>query len=82
MIKTTINVEGMACGHCEARVNQAMKNAFAVSKVTSDHNKCITEVFSEAELDEAKVRSVIEGEGFKVMGMKSEQAKKGLFSWK
>ena len=82
MIKTTINVEGMACPHCEARVNQAMKNAFAVSKVTSDHNKCIMEVFSEAELDEAKVRSVIEGEGFKVTGVKSEQAKKGLFSWK
>ena len=82
MIKTTINVEGMACGPCEARVNAALEKAFAVNKVKSDHEKNITEVFSEDELDEAKVRSVIEGEGFKVMGMKSEQAKKGLFSWK
>ena len=82
MIKTTINVEGMACGHCEARVNAALEKAFVVSKVKSDHEKNITEVFSEGELDEAKVRSVIEGEGFKVTCMKSEQAKKGLFSWK
>ena len=82
MIKTTINVEGMACGHCEARVNTALEKTFTVSKVKSDHEKNITEVFSESELDEAKVRSVIEGEGFKVTGMKSEQAKKGLFSWK
>ena len=82
MIKTIINVEGMACGHCEARVNSALEKAFAVSKVKSDHEKNITEVFSESELDEAKVRSVIEGEGFKVTGMKSEQAKRGLFSWK
>ncbi|MBR6057527.1 MAG: heavy-metal-associated domain-containing protein [Victivallales bacterium] len=82
MIKTTINVEGMACGNCEARVNSALEKAFTVSKVKSDHEKNITEVFSEDELDEAKVRSVIEGEGFKVTGMKSEQAKRGLFSWK
>jgi len=59
-----------------------LEKAFTVSKVKSDHEKNITEVFSEDELDEAKVRSVIEGEGFKVTGMKSEQAKKGLFSWK
>lgn len=83
MIKTTIGVEGMMCGHCEARVNEALKKAFAVGKVTSDHGKKQTEVLSDAELDESKVRAVIEAEGFKVTDFSSEPyQKKGFFSWK
>ena len=39
MIKTTLEVKGMACGMCENHVNEAIRNAFKVKKVTSSHTK-------------------------------------------
>lgn len=39
MIKITVGVEGMACGMCEAHVNDAVRGAFPVKKVTSSHTK-------------------------------------------
>lgn len=39
MIKITLDVEGMACGMCEAHVNNAVRQNFAVKKVTSSHTK-------------------------------------------
>lgn len=37
MVKMTLGVEGMACGMCEAHVNEAVRNRFSVKKVTSSH---------------------------------------------
>ena len=35
MIKLIVGIEGMACGMCEAHINEAVRNAFQVKKVTS-----------------------------------------------
>ncbi len=35
MVKITASIEGMACGMCEAHINEAVRNAFPVKKVTS-----------------------------------------------
>ena len=37
MIKTTVKVDGMMCGMCESHVNDAVRKAFQVKKVTSSH---------------------------------------------
>ncbi len=39
MVKITLDVEGMACGMCEAHVNDAIRKAFAVKKVSSSFHK-------------------------------------------
>ena len=39
MIKITLQVDGMQCGMCEAHVNDAIRRAFPVKKVTSSHSK-------------------------------------------
>lgn len=39
MIKTTVKVDGMMCGMCESHVNDAVRKAFQVNKVTSSHSK-------------------------------------------
>ena len=39
MVKITMGIEGMACGMCEAHINEAVRNAFQVKKVTSSHTK-------------------------------------------
>lgn len=37
MTKTTLKIDGMMCGMCESHVNDAIRNAFEVKKVTSSH---------------------------------------------
>lgn len=38
MVKVTVNVTGMMCGHCEAHVNKAIQEAFGVQDVISSHD--------------------------------------------
>ncbi len=80
MIKVTANVEGMMCGHCEAHVNDAVRAAFQVKKVTSSHSKGVTEVISEEPIDEEKLRQTIEATGYKVTGIQTEPYEKKGFS--
>lgn len=79
MVKTTMQVEGMMCGHCEAHVNDAIRKAFDVQKVTSSHSRGITEILSETALDEDKLRAAVEETGYKVGSITTgEQEKKGF----
>ena len=39
MVKITVGIDSMACGMCEAHINEAVRNAFPVKKVTSSHTK-------------------------------------------
>ena len=64
MTKTVLSIEGMACGMCEAHVNDAIRANFSVKKVSSSHKKGQTEVISEQPLDEALLRSTITATGF------------------
>ena len=74
MIKTTVKVDGMMCGMCESHVNDAVRKAFQVDKVTSS---------SDGPVDEAKLKTAISATGYEVKGITSEpyEKKKGLFSF-
>ena len=48
-------VDGMQCGMCEAHVNEAVRSAFPVKKVTSSHAK-ETVILTEQDIDDAKVK--------------------------
>lgn len=74
MYKILVNVEGMMCEHCEAHVREAIRNAFGVKNVTASHESGKVEVISETAIDEEKLKSVIEAEEYKVLGITSEQA--------
>ncbi len=80
MVKTTVNVEGMACGMCEAHINDAICNNFNVKKVTSSHKTGITEIISENPIEEEKIKKVISDDGYTVTGVKSEPYEKKGFS--
>lgn len=69
MVKVTVNVTGMMCGHCEAHVNQAIRNAFGVEEVTSSHETGITEITAHERLDEDKIRETIKAAGYEVTGI-------------
>ncbi len=80
--KITLDIEGMACGMCEAHINDAVRKAFPVKKVTSSHVKKQTVILTEEELDEAALAGVIADAGYEMTGMHKEAyAKKGFLSF-
>lgn len=66
MMKITVKVEGMMCGMCESHVNNAVRRAFPVAKVTSSHKRGETVILAEAAPEEARLRQVIEATGYTV----------------
>ena len=83
MIKTTVKVDGMMCGMCESHVNDAVRKAFQVNKVTSSHSKGETVIISDGPVDESRLKTAINATGYEVKGITSElyEKKKGLFSF-
>ena len=81
MVKTVLIIEGMSCGMCEAHVNDAVRNAFKVKKVSSRNEKNRTEIISEQPLDEAKLKKVIADTGYELKSISVEpyQRKRFLF---
>ena len=81
MMKYTVGVEGMACGMCEAHVNDAVRKTFPVEKVTSSHSKKQTVLVTQEPIDEVRLREVINATGYTVQSVNSEPyEKRGLFS--
>ena len=64
MIQTTVKVSGMACSMCEAHINDAIRGAFPVEKVTSSHSKGEMVILSKKPLDENALRTAIDATGY------------------
>ena len=72
MTTITVNVTGMMCGHCEAHVTKAVKEAFGVEDVVSSHEKGTTVIHAPEKLNEDKIREVIKEAGYEVTGITQE----------
>lgn len=82
MEKITVGVDGMMCGHCEAHVNDAVRNAFKVKKVSSSHAKKETVIIADEGITDEQIKSTIDATGYTVTGISREPyAKKGLFGF-
>lgn len=80
MLEITLKINGMACGMCEAHVNDAIRQAFKVKKVSSSHSKGETVIIAE-DIDDEMVREVIEKTGYKLVEIqKAPYEKRGLFA--
>ncbi len=81
MVRITLSIEGMACGMCEAHINEAVRNAFKVKKVSSSHTKKRTVIIVEQDVPEQELKDVVAKAGYNVVSVSSEPyEKKGLFS--
>jgi copper chaperone CopZ len=82
MIKIVLTVDGMMCGMCESHINDAVRNAFSVKKVTSSHTKGQTVILTELDIDDDTLRKVIDKTGYTVVSITKEPyVKKGVFSF-
>ncbi len=80
MTKITVKVDGMMCGMCESHVNDAVRKAFTVRKVTSSHSRGQTVILTDNDIDEDALRSAIDATGYEVKAVSKEPyEKKGWF---
>ena len=80
MYQTTLKLDGMMCSMCESHVNDALRRAFAVKKVTSSHKKGVTVLLTEQAPDEAALRAALAPTGYRVLGVETKPCeKRGLF---
>ncbi len=81
MIKTPLSVAGMICGMCETHINDAVRAALRVKKVTSSRRNGETVILSEEPLDFDKLRQVVNATGYTVLSINEElQRKRKLFA--
>lgn len=81
MIQIILKIDGMMCGMCEVHVNDAVRKAFEVKKVSSSHSKGRTEIISENDIDEKQLTEIIAESGYTVISVtKTPYEKKGFFS--
>lgn len=72
-MKVTLNVEGMKCGMCEAKVNKIIRDTFpAAKKVKSNKNKKISTFIIDDNADINLVIDNIKKEGYEVTSSKTE----------
>ena len=76
MTRTTVQVSGMACGMCEAHVNDAVRSAFRVKKVSSSRARGETVIESETPLDREKLRQAISNTGYLMLSVSEEEMTK------
>ena len=66
-IKKTIQIEGMMCEHCEARVKNALEALEQVKKAEVSHKKGTAVVTCREEISDERLRAVIEEQGYTVV---------------
>ena len=62
----TMNIEGMMCGHCEARVKKALEALDAVSEAAVSHERGTAVVTLSSDISDEKLKETVEAEDYKV----------------
>ena len=62
----TMNIEGMMCGHCEARVKKALEALDAVSEAAVSHESGTAVVTLSSDISDEKLKETVEAEEYKV----------------
>ena len=71
MYETDLKIDGMMCGMCENHINDAIRGAFKVRKVSSSHRSGTARVISEESLDEAVLKKLIDSTGYTLRSVSS-----------
>ena len=81
MFKTTLKIEGMMCGMCEAHIADVIRKKVPdAKKVSASHSKGIATFLSEAAPSEEELKKAITETGYTCLAVNSETyVKKGLF---
>ena len=68
-MEKTLNIEGMMCGHCEARVKKALEALAQVDEAVVSHESGTAVVKLNADVDNAVLKEAVEAQDYKVTGI-------------
>jgi Cu2+-exporting ATPase len=69
-MEKTMNIEGMMCGHCEARVKKALEALPEVDGAVVSHESGTAVVTLNAEIADEKLKNAVEEQDYKVTGIR------------
>ena len=69
MTQTTLKIDGMMCGMCEAHLCDAVRQHFSVKKVTASHTKGEMVILSPEPLDRAALEKTIADTGYTLVSV-------------
>ena len=67
-MKKTIQIEGMMCPHCEARVKKVLEKFPEIDSAEVSHEAGTAVVTLNAPMDETAVKQAVEDQDYKVLG--------------
>ena len=81
MIKTTLKIEGMMCGMCEAHICDTIRKTVpSAKKVAASHSKGEASFLTDDAIDEQALKKAISETGYSCLSVESvPYEKKGLF---
>ena len=65
----TIKIEGLMCGHCDARVKKALEAVPGVASANADHEKGQAVVELSADVGDDALKAAVEAQDYKVLGI-------------
>ncbi len=65
----TMKIEGMMCGHCEARVKKALESLGEVAEAVVSHEAGTAVLTLNGEIDDAVLKKAVEDQDYKVMAI-------------
>ena len=68
-MQKTMKIEGMMCGHCEARVKKALEALSQVDSAEVSHTAGTAVVTLNAEIDNDTLKKTVEDQDYKVTGI-------------
>ncbi len=66
-MEKTMQIEGMMCSHCEARVKQCLESVDGVSEAIVNHKKNSAKVILSKDVADEALKKAIEDQGYKVL---------------
>ena len=68
-MEKTMKIEGIMCGHCEARVKKALEAIDGVTEATASHETGSAVVTLESEVTDEILKKAVEDQDYKVISI-------------
>lgn len=65
-MKKLMEIDGMMCGHCEARVKKCLDELTQVDEAIVSHEKGTAELTLNQEMSDDELKNVVEAQGYTV----------------
>ncbi len=82
MIKTTLRIDGMMCGMCEAHICDTIRKAVpGAQRVTASRRNKEASFLSEETIDPESLKAAVNATGYECLSVESAPYEKKRFFW-